>query len=93
MSGPKDHADGLKFLMGERDGLVHRRVRRRACGSRYPGHRNPSPGAPGERNHGTLIASASCECLDRMLISGERHLRLVLDEYADHYNAHRPRRR
>jgi hypothetical protein len=24
------------------------------------------------------------ECLDRMLIAGERHLRLVLGEYADH---------
>jgi hypothetical protein len=27
-----------------------------------------------------------------MLITGERHLRLVLDEYADHYNSHRPHR-
>jgi putative transposase len=27
-----------------------------------------------------------------MLITGERHLRLVLDEYADHYNTHRPHR-
>jgi hypothetical protein len=25
-----------------------------------------------------------------MLITGERHLRLVLGEYVDHYNAHRP---
>jgi hypothetical protein len=25
----------------------------------------------------------------RCLIIGERHLRLVLDEYVDHYNAHR----
>jgi putative transposase len=35
------------------------------------------------------ISSARRECLDRMLITGERHLRLVLDEYADHYNVHR----
>ena len=27
-----------------------------------------------------------------MLITGERHLRLVLSEYVDHYNAHRPHR-
>jgi putative transposase len=27
-----------------------------------------------------------------MLLTGERHLRLVLDEYADHYNTHRPHR-
>ena len=35
------------------------------------------------------IASARRECLDRMLITGERHLRLVLSEYVDHYNGHR----
>ena len=27
-----------------------------------------------------------------MLITGERHLRLVLSEYVDHYNVHRPHR-
>jgi putative transposase len=38
------------------------------------------------------ISRARRECLDRMLITGERHLRLVLGEYADHYNLHRPHR-
>jgi hypothetical protein len=38
------------------------------------------------------ISSARHECLDRMLITGERHLRLVLSEYTDHYNIHRPHR-
>ena len=38
------------------------------------------------------IGSARREFLDRMLIAGERHLRLVLGEYADHYNTHRPHR-
>jgi putative transposase len=38
------------------------------------------------------IASARRECLDRMLITGERHLRLVLSEYTAHYNSHRPHR-
>jgi len=27
-----------------------------------------------------------------MLITGERHLRLVLTEHTDHYNPHRPHR-
>jgi hypothetical protein len=27
-----------------------------------------------------------------VLITGERHLRLVLSEYTDHYNCHRPHR-
>jgi hypothetical protein len=30
------------------------------------------------------VGSAHRECLDRMLITGERHLRLVLDDYTDH---------
>jgi putative transposase len=50
--------------------------------------RSPRANAIAER----WIASARRECLDRMLITGERHLRLVLGEYADHYNGHRPHR-
>jgi putative transposase len=38
------------------------------------------------------VGSARRECLDRMLVAGERHLRLVLREYTDHYNSHRPHR-
>ena len=38
------------------------------------------------------IASARRECLDRTLITGERHLRLTLGGYIDHYNSHRPHR-
>jgi len=30
------------------------------------------------------------ECLDHMLILGERHLRKILAQYARHYNGHRP---
>ncbi|MGW7004288.1 integrase core domain-containing protein [Streptomyces sp. NPDC054933] len=30
--------------------------------------------------------------MDRILIAGARHLRLAVDEYASHYNGHRPHR-
>jgi putative transposase len=38
------------------------------------------------------VRTARAEVTDRMLIAGSRHLRAVLDEYAGHYNHHRPHR-
>lgn len=38
------------------------------------------------------MRTARSEVTDRMLITGPRHLRAVLDEYVTHYNRHRPHR-
>jgi putative transposase len=38
------------------------------------------------------VGSARRECLDRILVAGERHPRPVLGEYADHYSSHWPYR-
>jgi putative transposase len=48
--------------------------------------RTPRMNAICERVVGTLRR----ELLDRVLILGERHLAMVLGEYLDHYNGHRP---
>jgi putative transposase len=50
--------------------------------------RAPRANAYAERWVGTVRR----ELLDRVLIIGGRQLRLVLAEYADHYNLHRPHR-
>ena len=36
-----------------------------------------------------FIGTVRAECTDRMLIMGQRHLRAVLDEFIEHYNAGR----
>jgi len=38
------------------------------------------------------VGSVRRECLDWLLVTGAQHLRQVLREYADHYNAARPHR-
>jgi transposase InsO family protein len=50
--------------------------------------RSPRANACAER----FVLTARTEVTDRMLISGERHLRLVLAEYEAHYNGRRPHR-
>jgi transposase len=88
----EDRADGFKFVIRDRDtkftaafDAVFTAVGVRIIGTPVQA---PRANAIAER----WIASARRECLDRMLITGERHLRLVLSEYVDHYNVHRPHR-
>jgi putative transposase len=85
-------ADGLKFLIRDRDAKFTAAFDAvfTAMGVRIikTPVQAPQANAIAER----WIASARRECLDRTLITSERRLQLVLDEYVEHYNTHRPHR-
>jgi transposase InsO family protein len=87
-----DHADAVKFLIRDRDAKFTAAFDAvfAAAGTRIikTPVQAPRANAIAER----WVGSARRECLDRMLVTGERHLRLVLSEYIDHYNSHRPHR-
>jgi putative transposase len=50
--------------------------------------RSPRANAYAER----FVLTARTEVTDRMLIFGERHLRVVMADYEAHYNGRRPHR-
>ncbi len=87
-----DHVDGFRFVIRDRDAKFTAAFDAvlAAAGVRIikTPVRVPRANAIAER----WIASARRERLDLILITGERHLRMVLDEYVDHYNLHRPHR-
>ena len=87
-----DRAEQFRFLIRDRDSRFTAAFNAVFAGAdirtiRTP-VRAPQANAIVERWIGTLRR----ECLDHVLIIGPRHLTLVLQEFAEHYNTHRPHR-
>ena len=85
-----ERASRFKFLVRDRDGKFTTAFNNIFAGNgtrviKTP-VRSPRANAFAERFVGTLRR----ECLDHVLILGERHLRKVIAEYARHYNGQRP---
>jgi transposase InsO family protein len=85
-------ADSLKFLIRDRDTKLTAEFDAvfNAIGVRII--KTPIQAPRANAIAECWIASARRECLDRMLITGEWHLRLVLGEHAGHYSTRRPHR-
>jgi putative transposase len=87
-----DRADQFRFLIRDRDSKFTTAFDAVFAGAdvriiRSP-VRAPRANAIAERFIGTLRR----ECLDHNLITGPRHLDVVLREYLQHFNTHRPHR-
>jgi putative transposase len=87
-----DHATDFRFLVRDRAGQFTASFDAALAGAgidavKIP-PRSPTANAYAER----FVLTARTEVTDRMLIFGERHLRLVLAEYEAHYNGWRPHR-
>jgi putative transposase len=87
-----DHAANFRFLVRDRAGQFTASFDAALAGAGIEAAkippRTPRANAYAER----FVLTARTEVTDRMLIFGERHLRLVLAEYEAHYNARRPHR-
>jgi putative transposase len=85
----EQHADSLKFLIRDRDAKFTAAFDAVFTAATVRIIKTPIRALRANAIAERWIASARHECLDRMLITGDRHLRLVLSEYVDHYKVHR----
>ena len=81
---------GKRFLIHDRDPLFTKQFRQtcKASGIRclkLP-KRSPNLNAYAE----CFVRAIKRECLDKMVLFGERHVRHVIEEYVEHYNTERP---
>jgi putative transposase len=87
-----DRAEQFRFLIRDRDSKFTAAFDAVFAGANiriiFTPVRAPRANAIAERFIGTLRR----ECLDHVLITGPRHLAVVLQEYVAHYNTHRPHR-
>ncbi len=92
MSDSGDHAAGSRFLVRDRAGQFTASFDAALAGAGTEAVKIP-PRSPRENAHAErFVLTARTQVTDRMLIFGERHLRLVLAEYEAHYNGRRPHR-
>jgi transposase InsO family protein len=87
-----DHATDFRFLVRDRAGQFTASFDAALAGAGIEAVKIPPRSPRANAFAGRFVLTARTEVTDRMLIFGERHLRLVLGEYEAHYNGRRPHR-
>jgi transposase InsO family protein len=85
-----ERAGRIKFLIRDRDSKFTPAFDNAFSGNGTRVTKTPVQAPRANSYAERFVGTLRRECLDHMLILGERHLRKVLAEYARHYNSHRP---
>ena len=87
-----ERADRFRFLIRDRDSKFTTAFDAVFAGADIPIIRTPIRAPRANAIVERFIGTLRRECLDHLLITGSRHLDVVLREYVQHFNAHRPHR-
>jgi len=87
-----DRAGQFRFLIRDRDTKFSTSFDAVLAGADMRIIRTPIRAPRGNAIAERFIGTLRRECLDHLLITGPRHLEVILREYAQHFNAHRPHR-
>lgn len=87
-----ERADDFRFLVRDRDTKFTASFDTVFADAGVEVLRSPPRAPKGNAYAERWVSTIRRECLDRMLIFSERHLRYVLAHYENHYNTHRPHR-
>ena len=87
-----DRAADFRFLVRDRAGQFTEAFDAVLAGAGIEAAKIPPQSPRANAYAERFVLTARTEVTDRMLIFGERHLRLVLAQYVGHYNGRRPHR-
>ena len=85
-----DRATQFRFVIRDRDSTFTAMFDQVLAGSGVRIIKTPVRSSRANSFAERYVGTLRRECLDHLLIYGERHLRQILAEYARHYNHHRP---